>query len=77
MHTRVVLGVGKGVLFRAVQACPHRVGKWKRARVEDIQIHIPHTHTHDQIIGSRHPVSLTLSLSITHTLTHSHTQPTA
>ena len=75
MHARVVLGVGKGVLFRAVQACPHRVGKWKRARVEDIQIHIPHTHTHDQIIGSRHPVSLSLSLSLYHT--HSHTQPTA
>ena len=24
MHARVVLGVGKGVLFRAVQECPFR-----------------------------------------------------
>ena len=44
MHARVVLGVGKGVLFRevpSVQECPHRVSKWKRDSLSG-----RHTDTH-------------------------------
>ena len=61
MHARVVVGVGKGVLFReasSFQECPHR----ERERFHCIYttMHIcMHTHTH------RH----------TDTHTHTHTQP--
>ena len=44
MHARVVLGVGKGVLFRevsSVQECPRR----ERGSTVYMYIQIDHTHT--------------------------------
>ena len=62
MHARVVLGVGKGVLFRevsSVQECPHRERERfhftpTRERNDVTQPAMYHTHT----------------LSLTHTLSH-------